>query len=489
MGEADLLRRAIGKKIIAELEAQREKFIEGAVAKGHKESLAVMIFEKVIEPFAGYGFNKSHAACYAKIAYETAYLKARYPTQFMAALMSADYGNTDRIVIEIGECEQMGIQVLPPDVNESLSNFTYVEDGKIRFGLSAIKGLGKGSVRKIIEAREEGGKFTSIEDFAIRVENKILNKKTLEALAFSGAMECLGERNQLGSNFEVIADFGKRAESSHLVGQAGLFDDIEDSALDDHLELPEIEPATDSQKLKWEKEYLGLYVSSHPLAGFIKYFKKKVVPSDQLINKTISKPIKVGGIISSFRKITTKKGDMMAMLQIEDPFGKVDAVMFPKAYKTNFDILHEDALIFVDGILEKRMGEMQVIINKAEATTLEKLKETAKKEGLFTEGEKIERTTRLHLEEEEVADAEEVLEVEEDSTKDISDASDDVYSIMVNREVNKEFFVKLKELLVKHPGDKKVELVIGEKVIPAPITVTVTSDLKEEVDGLMKELS
>ena len=489
LGEADLLRRAIGKKIIAELEAQREKFIEGAIAKGHKESLAVMIFEKVIEPFAGYGFNKSHAACYAKIAYETAYLKARYPTQFMAALMSADYGNTDRIVIEIGECEQMGIQVLPPDVNESLSNFTYVEDGKIRFGLSAIKGLGKGSVRKIIEAREEGGKFISIEDFARRVDTKILNKKTLEALAFSGAMECLGERNQLGSSFDLIADFGKRAESSHLVGQAGLFDDMDDSSLDDHLELPKVEPATSSEKLKWEKEYLGLYVSSHPLAGLTKYFQKKVIPLNQLDSKTVSKSIKVGGIISSFRKITTKKGDMMAMLQIEDPFGKIDAVMFPKAYKTNFEILREDNLIFVDGILEKRMGEMQIIINKAEETTLEKLREAAKKEGLWTEGEKIVRITRLDIEEEEISEAEAVLDVEEGETKDITDSSDsDVYSIMVNREVNKDFFIKLKELLVKYPGNQKVQLIIGEKVIPAPITVTVTSDLTDRIDELMKEV-
>jgi DNA polymerase-3 subunit alpha len=487
LGEADILRRAIGKKIIKELEAQREKFIEGAVEKGYEKQLAIMIFEKVIEPFAGYGFNKSHAACYAKIAYETAYLKARYPTQFMAALMSADYGNTDRIVIEIGECEQMGIQVLPPDVNESLSNFTYVEDGKIRFGLSAIKGLGKGSVKMIIEAREEGGKFESIEDFAKRVPSKILNKKTIEALAFSGAMDALGERKQLGLNIEALADFGKKSESTAHVGQAGLFDDLDEGSPMDKLELADIESATDSEKLKWEKEYLGLYVSSHPLAGLKKYFQKRVIPLNQLENKAVSKPIKVGGIIQSFRKVTTKKGDMMAMLQIEDPFGKVDCVMFPNAYKTCYDVLQEDNIIFIDGVLEKRMGEMQIIINKAEAVTLEKLKKTAKKEKLWTEGEKIERATRQDLEEEEIAEAEEVMEIEEDEVKDLSDSSNSIHSIVINREVNKDFFVKLKTLLEKHPGEQKIQLVIGEKVLSAPFTVSVTPELTGEIEELMKE--
>lgn len=490
LGEADLLRRAIGKKIIKELEAQREKFIEGAVAKGHKKDLAVMIFEKVIEPFAGYGFNKSHAACYAMIAYQTAYLKARYPTQFMTALMSADYGNTDRIVIEIGECEQMGIQVLPPDVNESLSNFTYVEDGKIRFGLSAIKGLGQGSVKLIIEARDEGGPFKSIADFAQRVPAKILNKKTLEALAFSGAMEALGERKQLGLNYEAIADFGKKAESSYQVGQAGLFDDMgDDEQVEVGLELEKVEPATPSENLKWEKEFLGLYVSSHPLAGLKKYFKKKVVPLDQLVDKTVGKPIKVGGVISSFRKITTKKGDMMAMLQIEDPFGKVDAVMFPGSYKKNYNVLAEDQPVMIGGVLEKRMGELQIVINDASAITLEKLQETAKKEGLWTEGEKIEHATRHDWEQEEVADAEEILEVEDENVKDVSEApkGSKIHSIIVNREVNKEFFVSLKQLFEKYPGDQSIQLIIGEKVLPVSLKVAYNAEFTEKIEELMKE--
>ncbi len=488
LGEADLLRRAIGKKIITELEAQHEKFIEGAIAKGHKKELAIKIFEKVIEPFAGYGFNKSHAACYAMIAYQTAYLKARYPTEFMAALMSADYGNTDRIVIEIGECEQMGIQVLPPDVNESLSNFTYVEDGKIRFGLSAIKGLGEGSVKMIIEAREKEGRFGSIEDFARKSPSKILNKKTIEALAFSGAMDELGERKQIGLSFDLIAAFGKKSESDQHTDQAGLFDNVEGEVIADHLELADVEQATASEKLKWEKEYLGLYVSSHPLAGLKKYFQKKVVPINQLADKSIGKSIKIGGIIQSYRKITTKKGDMMAMLTLEDPFGKVDAVMFPKAYRQNASTLIEDQLLFVEGVLEKRMGEPQIVIQNATPISLEKLQEAAKEEKLWTDNEKIDRVTRQNSEEEDLAEAEEVLDVAEEDAKDLDDADNDIESIVINREVDKEFFVKLKTVLEKHPGNQKIQLVIGEKILPAPMTVQFTPELTAEIDELMKEV-
>lgn len=493
LGEADLLRRAIGKKIIKELEAQREKFINGAKEKGYSESLAITIFEKVIEPFAGYGFNKSHAACYAMIAYQTAYLKARYPTEFMTALMSADYGNSERIVIEISECIQMGIKVLPPDVNESRSNFTVVEDGKIRFGLSAIKGLGKGSVRMIIDSRgEEDKPFDNIEDFARRAPSKILNKKTIESLALSGAMDTMGERKQIGTQYEKIADFAKNADSSYQVGQAGLFDSLGDEAPVDKLELDEIEPATDSEKLKWEKEFLGLYVSSHPLAGLKKFFEKKVIPLDQLHKKAVSKPIKVGGIITSFRKITTKKGDMMAIVQLEDTSGKGEAIVFPKSYSRIADQLVEDNVLLINGILERRMGEMQVVVKSVEGMTIDDLKEMAKKEKLWTEGEKIIRESRQDAEEEVVVEAEEVLDVQEEDVKDLESNSlfenKNAHQIVVNRDVNKEFFIKLKELLEECPGDDEVELVIREKVIPIPNKVNWEGCLKEKVNGLLDEL-
>ena len=489
LGEADILRRAIGKKIIKELESQHEKFIEGAIKKGHSKNLAVTIFEKVIEPFAGYGFNKSHAASYAMIAYETAYLKAHYPTEFMTALMSADYGNTDRIVIEIGECEQMGIKVLPPDVNESLSKFTYVEDGKIRFGLSAIKGLGKGSVDMIIEAREKDP-FHSLEDFARRVPSKILNKKTLEALAFGGAMDSFGERKQIGVNYEKLADFAKTSDSSYQVGQAGLFDSMGDEAPVDRLELEDVEPATDSERLKWEKEYLGLYVSAHPLDGLQKYFKKKTIPLDQLEKKTVGKAIKIGGIITNLRKLTTKKGDMMAVLKIEDAFGKAEAIAFPKSYSQVASV-EEDQIVLIDGMLDKRMGDIQVVINKVEAMTLEDLIERAKKEKLYTEGEKVTRIPR-QIVEEEVVEAEEILDVKEEEISELESDSlfenPKAHQIILNREVDKSFFITLKDILDKYPGKDQIEIVIGEKVLPVPIKVKWSEELQKEINEVLDKL-
>jgi DNA polymerase-3 subunit alpha len=362
-----------------------------------------------------------------------------------------------------------------------------VEDGKIRFGLSAIKGLGEGSVQQIIEAREAGGKFTSIADFARRVPAKILNKKTLEALAFSGAMSALGERKQIGLGFESIAEFGKKAEASYVEGQAGLFDGMQEETVADELELPDIEPATPSENLKWEKEYLGLYVSSHPLAGLKKFFARKVIPLDQLPHKAVSKPVKVGGIIHSVRKITTKKGDMMAAVQLEDPFGKAEAVLFPKAYRDNYNSLVEDSLVMIDGVLEKRMGEYQVVVNHVEPMGLEKAQEIAKAEKLWTEGEVITNVSRQEVEAEEIQEAESVLEVEEGEVKDLEKkAEKNIYSIFINREVDRAFFVKLKAILEQHPGEQKAQVIIGEKVVPVQFMVQADEALKAEVDDLLK---
>ncbi len=490
LGEADLLRRAIGKKIAVELSAQRDKFIAGAVKQGHAEALAVTIFDKIIEPFAEYGFNKSHGACYAMIAYQTAYLKAHFPTEFMTALLASDYGNTDRIVIEIGECEAMGIEVLPPDVNESFSNFTVVSDSVIRFGLSAIKGLGDGTVQTLIQARE-AGRFKSLADFASRVPAKAVNKKNIEALAFSGAMDALGERKQLGENYEAISAFAKSAGGEAATDQAGLFDTLEPhQAPVADLKLSKVTPATAAEKLKWEKEYLGLYVSSHPLAGLKKFFERKAIPLDRLGEMAVGKPIKVGGLLTSVRKITTKRGDMMAILQIEDPFGKAEAVVFPKAYPACGDKLHQDEIVLMDGTLEERMGGRQIVVKDVTPYTPDALIALAKKEKLFTEGEKITRVSRQDTEEAEVREAEDVLQVSEGDTAPLNGpslfAKKGARPLVVNREVTKAFFPELKALLSRYPGADAVELVIGDRVLPLPLRVAWSEVLVAEFEALLK---
>ncbi len=375
LGQADLLRRAIGKKIASELAAQREKFIEGAKAKGHSEQMAVQIFDKVIEPFAGYGFNKSHAAGYAMIAYQTAYLKANYSTEFMTALLAADRNNTDRVVIDIEECRELGIEVLPPSVNESGTNFTALADGVIRFGLGAIKGVGDSVVESIVKARGTEP-FASLADFAARAPSKVLNKKSLEALAKSGALSTFTEANQVIEHFKLISDFSKGAEkdTAHEAQDSLFGDDGIDHVHE--LILPESTPATLAEKLSWERETLGLFVSDHPLRSAKALFRKKGVLIGE-IEKKNGKKATAGGILLSMRKLITKTQKQMAIMSIEDPTGKLEVAVFPKSYEKLSDKLVErdDAVYWVTGKVENRIGAWQIIADKIE---LQELKEIEK---------------------------------------------------------------------------------------------------------------
>lgn len=388
LGEADLLRRAIGKKIPKELMAQREKFIEGSIKIGHTKALAEKIFDEVIEPFAGYGFNKSHAACYALISYQTAYLKANYPAEFMAAILTADADDTDRIVIEIQECRNMGIEVLPPDINESRSHFTVVDEKTIRFGLTAVKGIGIGPIRQIIAAREKDSKFSSLENFAKRVPSKILNKKTIESLALSGAMDSLGDRKQMALNYEEICNYAKSIQSSLSEGQTDIFGVIEDQE-NASLKLEYVHVATSSEKLKWEKEYLGLYVSGHPLQGLKPYFKQKSRLIESLDKKTIGKSLKINGLITQFKKITTKAGKYMASGAIEDPSARIPFIVFPGNYEKLVDLIAEDKVVSLEGKLDKRGSDLQFVVNDAKVLSIDTIVHNAIEKDLFDSTDKI----------------------------------------------------------------------------------------------------
>lgn len=387
LGQADILRRAIGKKIKKELDAERETFINGAKKKGYSAKLAEQIFDEVVTPFAGYGFNKSHGACYARVAYETAYLKAHYPTEFMAAMLSADAGDTDRIALEIGECRAMGMEVLPPDINESRGLFTALPDRKIRFGLTAIKGVGDSSVQQIIGIREKGGKFTSIEDFARRTPSKLLNKKFIEALAKAGALDSLGERSTFVAHYDRIADFS-RASGDAALDQTELFSNTEHATEATEIKFPATTPVPLTQKLQWEKETLGLYVSSHPLAGLKKYIGKKAMLVSDFKREMLGKKVTVAGIVESVKKITTKKGDTMGIVFLEDPTGKLEVTLFPKTFAHASEFLEEpDTVLVVGGTLDERGGQMQVRADAVKRAVLSKMVERAKEEGFFDEEE------------------------------------------------------------------------------------------------------
>ena len=265
MGEADVLRKAMGKKIFELIKEQRMKFIEGCVNNGISSEIAERVFS-FIEPFAGYGFNRSHAACYALIGYQTAYLKAHFPAEFMAALLTSDQDNIDRIAIEAEECREMGIEVLEPNINESFEDFAVIVDEngieRIRFGFNAIKNVGHVVAHEIVEERKKNGKFKSLGDFLERVQTKDLNKKSIEALAKVGALDELGERNQIVESMDNILTFTKNIQKIKNSNQVSLFGETVLEA--PNVQLIEATPAIERQKLKWEKELLGLYVSGHP---------------------------------------------------------------------------------------------------------------------------------------------------------------------------------------------------------------------------------
>ncbi len=356
-GEADSLRKAMGKKIAELMAKMKVKFVEGAMKNGVKEQVAVKIFQK-LEDFAAYGFNKSHAACYAMIAYRTAYLKAYYPECFMAALMNSDAGNIDRITIEVDECTRMGMKVLPPDVNESFAGFAVVKGTRnIRWGLMAIKNVGTEVAELIVKERKTNGDFKDLPDFLARVNSRAFNKKTLEALLKTGAFDKFGDRITLVTNLDSLVMYNKQVNEERERNQSSLFE-LTPEMNAKKLILRPADPLPKSAMLAWEKELLGLYVSSHPAGLFFDQFSRFVVPTkkiNELPDKTL---IKVCGVIAAVKQIYTKaKNEPMAFVRIEDPSGGVECVVFPKTYVIVREKLNPDTFVVITGKVSVRKRE------------------------------------------------------------------------------------------------------------------------------------
>ncbi|HSX02418.1 MAG TPA: DNA polymerase III subunit alpha [Candidatus Saccharimonadia bacterium] len=374
-GQADTLRKGVAKKKPEVLAKLKTDFIEGAVTISGADRAKMEEFWGQLEAFAAYCFPKAHAACYALIAYQTAYLKAHYPAAFMAALMTSDFGDTERIAKEIGECRSLGIPVLPPDVNESFQEFAVVkESGSIRFGLAAIKNVGTGAIEAILRAREEGGKFTSMEDFAKRVSARECNKKVWESLAKCGAFDSLseGNRGQLLHNLDLLTAYAAKVQKNALSGQTDIFGslgvDEEQPAL--RLELPS-QPVDAREQLMWEKELLGLYLSHHPLDDYAAYLADHCQPLGAITAEADGKLAKVGGFITTVRKITTKNGATMAFVGIEDRSGTNELIVFPKAYEASPHIFEADQVIVASGKISARdregrlTGEPKILLESA----------------------------------------------------------------------------------------------------------------------------
>ncbi len=350
MADADSLRKAIGKKIEALMAKHREKFIDGAVENGVEKTIATDLFD-LIEKFGGYGFNKSHSAAYALIAYQTAYLKAHFPVEFMAALLTSEIDTIDGVVKFINECRSHGIEVLPPDINESSTTFTAI-DGRIRFGLAAVKNVGEAAVELIIKEREESGQFSSLFDFCQRVDLTKVNKRVLESLIRCGALDSTGlYRSRLMAVLEDALDYGQRIQREKNSAQMSLFDT--GSGADPAINLPAI-PSVDEwddrEKLQQEKETLGFYVTGHPLDRYKETLEKFTNVNALSIREVADKcAVRIGGTISSSKVIRTRKEELMGFATVEDLNGSVEVVVFPSIYAGCADLLTSDTAILVQG--------------------------------------------------------------------------------------------------------------------------------------------
>ena len=366
--EADMLRKAMGKKIPAVMEAEKEKLINGFKNYGKlSQNLAEKIW-KLIEPFAAYGFNKAHAASYGRVAYQTAYMKANYPVEYMSAVLTADAGDVEKISEIIHECIRMDIEVLPPDINESFGPFSVVPakdsvPAKIRFGLTTIKNFGEGIAESIIDERKANGQFKSLQDFLTRITSKNLNKKSLEALIMSGSFDRFQDRGTMLANIEMLLSYHKEQSHGKESAQDSLFGGMQD-ALIHTLTLAPSTPATKTEKLLWEKELLGVYVSGHPLDAYKEELAKR--PRIAVLKKESRNgiPVVTAGMIESVRELLTKKGDRMAFILLGDGMESIELVAFPEIYRTYTSLFTVGSCIALQGKLSMRNEEPTVIIEK-----------------------------------------------------------------------------------------------------------------------------
>lgn len=364
--EADKFRKAVGKKIPEEMAAQKEKFIAGIVKNGQTKSFAEKLW-RLFEPFAAYGFNKAHAASYGLVAYQTAYLKANYPAIYMSAVLTADSGDVERIGILINECKRMGIPVLPPSVNESYQGFSVVrktnEPDTIRFGLTTIKNFGAGISDTIVHERKKVGKFKSLPDFLSRIKDRNLNKKSLESLIKSGALDEFSERGAMFQNLEMLLEYHReklKGENDQESLFAGISEDVSE------ITFPPSKEATVSEKLAWEKELLGLYLSGHPLDNF----RDRINKNGNSISKIIDSVnegarVTIAGIVEESKEIITKQNQKMMFTKITDLTGSIEVVVFPKVLEKYKEIFKPEQCLVLMGNVSKRNGSISIIAEKA----------------------------------------------------------------------------------------------------------------------------
>jgi DNA polymerase-3 subunit alpha len=375
LGEADIMRKAMGKKIASVMEGQRGNFLKGASSNGYSKDDATTIFE-LIEPFAGYAFNKAHAVSYAAIAYQTAWFKANYPAPYMAAVLRAAAGNSDRVREAAAECGKLGIPLLLPDVNRSEATFTLekMADGRsaIRFGLGTIKGVGRAAVEPMIEERKENGPVHSASDLAERLDSKSMNRRALEALAKAGAFDSIESRGAMVAAAEDIIKRARRAQELRDSGQTSMFDlfGTEVETPTPTVELEDGMDATQHEQLNWERELLGAYVSEHPLKAAMLALQGRVdARLSELTEDMAGNTQTVAGLVSSVRQLTTRKGDPFAAVMLEDLSGTAEVTVWPDQWATTRQIWEPNQIVVVTVTIRTRMDRLTLAVQSVEAWT------------------------------------------------------------------------------------------------------------------------
>lgn len=459
--DADKFRKAMGKKIPEEMAKQKIQFYEGCQNIGKVKKEVVDELWKAIEPFAAYGFNKAHAASYGIVAYQTAYMKANYPVQYMTAVLQAEATDTEKVAEIVAECDRMNIDVLPPDVNESFKNFAMVskpgEPGRIRFGMTTIKGLGDHISEVVYRERMEHGTYKSLEDFLERIKDKDLNKKSIESLAKAGALDCFGiDRGILIANIESILFFARQQREKSVSNQDSLFAGTT-IALDSKVSLKDAPHATMEEKLLWEKSLLGLYVSSHPLAPYMKYYKDKVIPLSEIESSPRDSWVTIAGVIDSITRKITKKGSVMLFVKIQDQSGSMELLVFPKKLEETKDVWKENAVVCVVGKTPREEGDNKIFVENVHVITKENAENVSRQMGLAAraaaEQEQKEKAVEIALSADEVKDNQALL----------------------------------KQLFDAHPGEYRVYLDVMGKKIKTQTKVNAGDEFKKQLFSFVGE--
>ena len=461
MSEADILRGAISKKKRHLLSKQKSKFIEGAVKKGIDEKIALKIFE-LVNHFAEYGFNKSHSTAYAMISYQTAYLKANYPVEFMAALLSIRMGSQEKVAQYVNETRRMNITVLPPDINGSYADFT-VTGNSIRFGLSAIKNVGTNVIECIEKERKSGGRFKNFIDFCQRVDSNVLNKKTIESLIKSGTFDSLGQsRKHLLENYEKIIEETLKVRRDRDIGQFSLFDasgsNSEKVLLNGvYNSEKQFEEFSKKELLNYEKEMLGLYISGHPLFEYKDSFSR-LTPLESLESVEDKSTLAVGGIITKVKTIYTKRDQQMCFIELEDIGDSTEVIVFPKVLEMHREIIAEDRIVEIVGRLDKKEDQIKIIANE-----IKELKKGTKKSG--------------------------------DQNELIRDGEEKVVFMVRKEDLSESFINRFYDILRKHPGFDEIEFKVtdenGKNVeriyrLPSNFRINLNQSLKEDLRNIFK---